>query len=159
MVLAVVVAPGCGQSDQGESGEPLPTTSTVPALLADLVLAVEGTPSTDLCFSGSSESLDLSFTERCYEPPYALAIMFVGGGPAAVGDPDLDSASLLVSPFPIVVTEVSQPGVDVVWRQIGQGLVVLGLSMLAAETEVRFTLDGRVGRCSFSPDKESCRVG
>ena len=50
-------------------------------------------------------------------------------------------------------------GVDVVWRQVGQGLVVLGLSMLAAETEVRFTLDGEAGRCSFSPDKESCRVG
>lgn len=158
-MLAVGLPPGCGRSDQGESGQALPTTSTVPALLADLVLDVEGAPSTDLCFSGSSESLDLSFRERCYEPPYALPIMYVGGGPAAVGDPDLDSASLLVSPFPVVVTEVSQPGVDVVWRQVGQGLVVLGLSMLAAETEIRFTVDGRVGRCSFSPDKESCRVG
>ena len=112
MALAAGLAPGCGRSDQGESGQPLPTTWTVPALLADLVLDVEGAPSTDLCFSGSSESLDLSFRERCYEPPYLQPIMFVGGGPAAVGDPDLASASLLVSPFPIVVTEVSITGLE-----------------------------------------------
>lgn len=159
IAAGLLLLAGCGVRGSDPLGPPAASTSTEPALLSDLQIEVVGDSTTELCFAAESRSLAVTFNRRCYLPPHELPIMFVAGQLLSLDDPAMNSASLLVTPLPLTITGVSQPGVDVVWRQIGQGAVVLGLSFLAVTTKVTFSLEGISGTCSFAPDKESCNIG
>lgn len=160
LILGVWLLASCGRTIDGAS-DPLATEPTVDAIdpFADAEIDVSGGPDSDLCFSASMASLDVAIERRCFSPPYLHVVLFVAGDLVEFDDPQVNSASLLVSPYPIVVTDVRQGDDTVRWHQEGSGVLILGKSLFAAPTTVTFDLDGEQGVCEIRPDGESCRVG
>jgi hypothetical protein len=152
MTLTMLLV-GCGNAANIDS-EPVVTSNPI----GDAAIDVSGDPDSDLCFSASIARFDVDFERRCYPPPHAQILTVAAGALVESDDPGVNSATLLVTPYPIVVTDVQQDGETISWLQDGGGLLVLGLSLVAAPTTVEFELGDEQGVCEFRPDGESCRI-
>ena len=156
--VLTALAASCGSPDEADG----PATSTLAptgGLLDDLVIEVTGGPATNLCVEAAAPQLAIVMQERCLEPPHALVLDIAGGELVDIGDPDVNSATLLVSPYPLVVRSVSQRGAELQWKQSGRALLVLGRSFLAQATTVDFEIEGSDAHCQFGPQGSECVVG